>query len=140
MKVNRSLVQLRRFDVEEKRRQVRDIEAMIEDFDRMVSDLQRQIDMEQQRSGISDINHYNYPTFAKAALQRRDNLLGSINGLAQQLATARDELAKAEEVLAKLEADVESDGEATERRVKSPGRKYANVASISPIPVSARSM
>ena len=142
MKVNRSIIQLRRFEVEEKRRQIRDIEAMIEDFERMVADLQRQIDMEQQRSGITDVNHYNYPTFAKAALQRRNNLQESIEGLTKQLATARQELANAEEELAKLEVEMKNgtDSEATVRKAKSPGRQYANAASIAPIPMSARSL
>ena len=46
---------------------------MIGDFNQMASHLDRQIAIEQERAGVSDTNHYAYPTFAKAAIQRRDN-------------------------------------------------------------------
>jgi flagellar FliJ protein len=82
MKSRDALIRLKRFEVEEKRRKVADIEAMIGDFNHMAVDLDRQIAIEQERSGVSDINHYAYPTFAKAAIQRRDNLAASATGLA----------------------------------------------------------
>ena len=71
MKSRDALIRLKRFDVEEKRRKVADIEAMIGEFNHMAVDLDRQIAIEQERAGISDTNHYAYPTFAKAAIQRR---------------------------------------------------------------------
>ena len=68
------LIRLKRFQVDERRRRVAQIESMIADFARMVVDLDREIAAEEQRSGISDPNHYAYPTFARAAVARRDNL------------------------------------------------------------------
>ena len=81
MKSRETLIRLRRFEVDEKRQKVADIEHMIADFNRMATDLERQIEMEQERAGVSDINHFAYPTFAKAAIQRRDNLQASIADL-----------------------------------------------------------
>ncbi len=72
-----SLIRLKKFQVDEKRRQVAQIEMMIADFERMASELDQQIEIEQQKTGISDVAHFAYSTFAKAAIARRDNLLAS---------------------------------------------------------------
>lgn len=81
MKSRETLIRLKRFQVDEKRRQVAQIETMIAEFERMNSELEREIVTEQSRAGISDPGHFAYPTYAKAATQRRDNLLRSINDL-----------------------------------------------------------
>jgi flagellar FliJ protein len=111
MKSRDAVIRLKRFEVEEKRRKVADIEAMISDFNHMASDLDRQIAIEQERSGISDVNHYAYPTFAKAAIQRRNNLAASAANLAAKLAAAREELDEACEELKKIELLEERDAE-----------------------------
>ena len=103
MKSRESLIRLRRFEVDEKRQKVADIEVMVQDFNQMVVDLDRQIEAEQERAGVSDVNHYAYPTFAKAAIQRRDNLNASISDLDAKLERAREELAEAFEELKKVE-------------------------------------
>ena len=74
MKSRETLIRLRKFQVDEKRRQVAQIESMIADFDRMAADLDREIETEQDRAGIHDPTHFAYPTYAKAAIVRRDNL------------------------------------------------------------------
>jgi flagellar export protein FliJ len=109
MKSREGVVRLKRFQVEEKRRQVTQIETMIAEFERMAKDLDDQINAEQERSGIRDASHFAYPTFAKAAMQRRDNLLASANELKEQLAAAKAEHAEAAEELAKSEAIAERD-------------------------------
>mgnify|MGYP001765260919 CR=1 FL=1 len=109
MKSRDSLIRLKRFQVDEKRRQVAQIEAMIADFNRMVSDLDDQIVSEQNRVGIHDITHFAYPTFAKAAIQRRENLKVSVHDLDVKLAAARDELSAAVEDLKKVELIEERD-------------------------------
>ena len=111
MKSRDALIRLKRFEVEEKRRKVAEIEAMIGDFNHMASDLDRQIAIEQERAGVSDINHYAYPTFAKAAIQRRDNLAISAENLAAKLAAARGDLDAAGEELKKIELLEERDAE-----------------------------
>ena len=104
MKSRDGVVRLKRFQVEEKRRQVGQIETMIAEFERMAKDLSDQIHAEQERSGIRDTSHFAYPTFAKAATQRRDNLLASAKELRDQLAGAQAECAEAVEELEKIQA------------------------------------
>ncbi|HXG79216.1 MAG TPA: flagellar export protein FliJ [Methyloceanibacter sp.] len=111
MKSRDALIRLKRFDVEEKRRKVADIEAMIGDFNHMAVDLDRQIAIEQERAGITDVNHYAYPTFAKAAIQRRNNLTASVAGLQAKLAAAKQELEEACDELKKMELIEERDAE-----------------------------
>jgi flagellar protein FliJ len=109
MKSREGLIRLKRFQVDEKRRQVAQIESMIADFDRMSKELDDQIAAEQERSGIHDTSHFAYPTFAKAAMQRRDNLVASANELKEQLRVAEEECAEAVEELEKYEAIAERD-------------------------------
>lgn len=109
MKSRETLIRLKRFQVDEKRRQVAQIETMIAEFERMNSELEREIVTEQSRAGISDPGHFAYPTYAKAATQRRDNLLRSISDLKAQLEGARVLLADAFEELKKVEILEERD-------------------------------
>ena len=102
MKSREGLIRLKRFHVEEKRRQVAQIETMIAEFERMAKDLDDQIVAEQERSGIRDASHFAYPTFAKAAQQRRDNLHASANDLKSQLAGAQAEFGEAVAELEKI--------------------------------------
>jgi flagellar export protein FliJ len=103
MKSRDTLIRLKRFHVDEKRRRVSQIETMIAEFQRMASDLDREIAAEQQRAGIHDVTHFAYPTYAKAAAARRDNLVRSAEEMKGQLAEAQDHLAEAFEELKKVE-------------------------------------
>lgn len=116
MKSRETLIRLRRFEVDEKRQTVVEIESMIDDFKQMASDLDRQIKSEEERAGCSDIKHYAYPTYAKAALTRRDNLHASAQNLVARLDAARDALAEAFEELKKVELLEERDGERAKSR------------------------
>lgn len=98
-----SLIRLKKFQVDEKRRQVAQIELMVADFERMASELDQQIEIEHQKTGISDAAHFAYSTFAKAALTRRDNLIASSNEMKEKLEAAQDALAEAVEDLKKVE-------------------------------------
>ena len=89
MKSRDSLVRLKRFQAEDKRRRVVQIEAMVAEFSRMSIELDREITTEEQRSGISDPSHFAYPTYARSARARRDNLMQSADELRQQLDEAR---------------------------------------------------
>ena len=98
-----SLIRLKKFQVDEKRRQVAQIEMMIADFERMASELDQQIEIEHTKTGISDVAHFAYSTFAKAAMTRRDNLLNSAGDMKGKLEAAQDALAEALEDLKKVE-------------------------------------
>src|SRR5579864_7589527 len=88
MKSRETLIRLKKFQVDEKRRRVAQIEGMIADFQRMSVDLEREIQSEQERAGINDPSHFAYPTYAKAAIQRRENLTRSADELRIQLEDA----------------------------------------------------
>ena len=104
MKSRDAQIKMRRFQIEERRRQVGQIETMIEEFSRMVGDLDLEIAAEHRRTGIDDEKHFAYSTFARAARQRRANLDASILELGGQLDTARAALDLA---LAELEKEEE---------------------------------
>ncbi len=103
MKSRDTLIRLKKFHVDEKRRKVAQIEGMIAEFERMATDLEREIKTEQERAGIHDPAHFAYPTYAKAAMQRRENLKRSADELKGQLEDARAVLGEAFEDLKKVE-------------------------------------
>jgi len=92
-----------RFRRDEKQRQVNDIEAMIADLMRKYDDLDQQVRVEEQRTGVTDPNHFNYSMSAKATRGRRDNLMRSVNELREQLAVAQNGLNEAVGELRKVE-------------------------------------
>jgi flagellar export protein FliJ len=103
MKSRETLIRLKKFQVDEKRRKAAQIEGMIAEFERMAGDLEREIKAEQDRAGIHDPAHFAYPTYAKAAIQRRENLKRSADELKTQLNDAKALLSEAFEELKKVE-------------------------------------
>src|ERR1700748_1013012 len=128
MKSRETLIRLKKFQVDEKRRRVAQIEGMIADFQRMSVDLEREIQTEQERAGINDPSHFAYPTYAKAAIQRRENLTRSADELRIQLEEAKALLSEAFEELKKVELLDERD-QARERAEES-AREQADLDSI----------
>lgn len=103
MKSRENLVRLKRFQVTEKRKQMQQLDMMIAEFDRMANELDMQIAAEEKKAGITDVSHFAYPTFAKAARQRRDNLKNSQMDLAHQKSVAQAQLSEAEVELERAE-------------------------------------
>jgi flagellar FliJ protein len=103
MKSRDTIMRLKRFQVDEKRRRVAQIELMIADFARTANDLEREIAAEEQRAGISDKAHFAYPTYARAAMQRKEKLIHSADELKGQLEDARRDLEEAFQELKKFE-------------------------------------
>jgi flagellar export protein FliJ len=103
MKSRDTLIRLKKFQVDERRRKVAQIEGMIAEFERMASDLDREIKTEQERAGIHDPAHFAYPTYAKAAMARKENLKRSADELKMQLDDAKAMLGEAFEELKKVE-------------------------------------
>ena len=120
MKPRNTLISLKKFQLAEKIRKVAQIEAMIADFRRIANDLELEIAAEEARAGINDPSHFAYPTYAKAAMTRRENLKRSADDLALQLEGTKaalqesfDELKKAE-LLDERDQDRHAPGEAGE--------------------------
>ena len=94
MKSRETALRLKRFDAQEKARKVQGLEQMIREFEAVAIDLERQVQAEEDRTGIKDIGHFAYSTYAKAASQRRNKLRASIEDLRAKLEEAvkeRDE-------------------------------------------------
>jgi flagellar protein FliJ len=125
MKSRETLIRLKKFQVAERRRTVAQIESMISGFERISADLERDIKIEQDRSGIHDPAHFAYPTYAKAAIQRRDNLKRSAHDLKIQLEDAKAALGEAFEEMRKVELLGERDQirERTEENLPGPSER-----------------
>lgn len=117
MKSRDTLIRLKRFQLEEKRRRVRQIELMLAEFTRVSAELDREIANEEKRAGISDPHHFAYPTYARAASVRRDNLKSSIAELTAQIEEARVAQEEAHAELIKFEA-LESRDKTTDRPIE----------------------
>lgn len=110
MKSRDNLLRLKHFQVQEKTRQLAQIDMMIAEFMRMSDDLQHQIEVEEKKAGITDQSHFAYPTFAKAAHGRKENLAGSINGLQEKRIAAEEALSEADEELKNAQLKETRDG------------------------------
>jgi flagellar FliJ protein len=128
MKSRETLIRLKKFHVDEKRRTVAQIEGMIAEFERMASDLEREIRTEQERAGIHDPAHFAYPTYAKAAMQRRENLKRSADELKTQLDDAKAALGEAFEDMKKVELLDERDQ--VRERAEEDAREQAELDAI----------
>lgn len=104
MKSRDSLIRLKRFQVDDHRRRIAKIELMINEFSRMVVELDREITTEESKSGITDPAHFAYPTYARSARSRRDNLKQSVEELNGQITEVRAKLDIAIQDLQKAEA------------------------------------
>ena len=111
MKPRDATLRLKQFEAAEKARKVAAMETMVLDLEQVAADLARQIAAEEERTGIKDPAHFAYSTFAKAAAQRRANLLTSVADLRAKLARARRDHEEAVLDLGKLEPSEIPDGE-----------------------------
>lgn len=105
MKSRDALLKPKRFSVAEKSRKAADLETMIREFEGMAIELDRQIMAEEERTGVKDIAHFAYSTFAKSAAVRRDKLRASVTDLRAKFEAANAEYLTAVEELRLLEAD-----------------------------------
>ncbi len=112
MKSRDGALKLKRFEADEKSRKVADIESMIHEFEQMAADLGRQIASEEERTGVRDDAHFAYSTFARAAAQRRNNLLASVANLREKLELA---VAVRDEAMAELESVATSEDRGADR-------------------------
>ena len=97
MKSRGYAVRIAEFQMRDKKRQFAQIEMMIAEFERMSRELSVQIEAEEKRAGITDPTNFAYPTFAKAARTRRENLATSLEDLQRQRDAAADAFEKAKD-------------------------------------------
>ena len=92
------------------KRRIPILKRLIDDCDRMAAELDQEVRNEEDRAKIHDQAHFAYPTYARAARARRDNLQRSAEELTTQLEEARRFL---EEVLASSSKKRSSDDSGT---------------------------
>jgi flagellar FliJ protein len=85
----------REFQVAQNRLRVHQIETIIAEFDRACIDLGHQIESEETRVRLYDPAHFAYPTYAKAARERRAKLLRSADALRIELGRLMVEVSEA---------------------------------------------
>ena len=124
MKSRDTLVRLKQFQVDDKRRRIAQLQQMIAEFTRMTNELDREIASEEQRANINDPNHFAYPTYARAARSRRDNLNHSLSDLREKLSAAERQLEEAGEELTKAKNQEVRD-HAAERMVDIVAERHA---------------
>ena len=79
------------------------IESMLAALESMADQLEREVKAEQHHAGIHDPSHFAYPTYAKAAAQRRENLKRSADDLKTELNAGKLALTDALDELQVLE-------------------------------------
>jgi flagellar export protein FliJ len=103
MRSREALIRLKRFQINEQRRKVAQVEGMIAEVQRMANVLDSEVRAEEERVGIHDPAHFAYPMFAKAAMQRRENLKQSAAKFNLQLGEVKAALDEAVDDMQKLE-------------------------------------
>ena len=73
------------FNVAQNRLRASQIEIMIAEFERICTDLAHQIEADEKRARISDPTHFAYPTYARAARERRAKVQRSADALRMEL-------------------------------------------------------
>jgi flagellar FliJ protein len=125
MKARETALRLKRFELDERARKVGDLEQMIREFETIATDLGRQIQVEEDRTGVKDPRHFAYSTFAKSAVQRRDNLRASIGELRGKLEAAQRDLDDAKQQLARATSEPPREmGRPRRRHDRTPGLAF----------------
>jgi flagellar protein FliJ len=92
MKRSDSLLRLKRFRVEEMKRQMATLDSMKLDAERKLADLEDSVVRERQRAGDSDIGRLAFPSFLRSIEVRRENLRATLKEIERERAIAQGEL------------------------------------------------
>jgi flagellar FliJ protein len=92
MKRGNALLRLRRFRVDELKRQMATLDGMKLDAERKLSDLEDSVVRERQRSGDSDIGRLAFPSFLRSIESRRENLRATLKEIEREHAIAQADL------------------------------------------------
>jgi flagellar export protein FliJ len=92
MKRGDALLRLRRFRVDELKRQMATLDGMKLDAERKLSDLEDSVVRERQRSGDSDIGRLAFPSFLRSIESRRENLRATLKEIEREHAIAQADL------------------------------------------------
>lgn len=113
MKRSDSLLRLKRFRVDEMKRQMATLDSMKLDAERKLSDLEDSVVRERQRAGDSDIGRLAFPSFLRSIEVRRENLRATLKDIERERAIAQAELNVAFQDLKSLEFAAEQQARRT---------------------------
>lgn len=103
MKRGDTLLRLRRFRVDEMKRQMATLDGMKLDAERKLADLEESVVRERQRAGDSDIGRLAFPSFLRSIETRRENLRATLKEIERERAIAQADLNTAFQDLKSLE-------------------------------------
>jgi len=103
MKRGDSLLRLKRFRVEEMKRQMATLDSMKLDAERKLADLEDSVVRERQRAGDSDIGRLAFPSFLRSIEVRRENLRATLKEIEREYAAAQADLTNAFQDLKSME-------------------------------------
>lgn len=107
MKRRDSLLRLKKFRVDEFKRQMGTLDAMIADAEKKIRDLDESVVRERQRAGESEIGRAAFPSFLRSIDSRRDNLKATLSELERERAAVQLELTGAFQDMKSLELAME---------------------------------
>jgi len=107
MKRQDTLMRLKRFRVDELKRQMATLDGMRADLDRKLADLEDSVARERQRAGDSDIGRLAFPSFLRSIETRRENLRNTLKEIDRERAQCQAELTGAYQDLKSLELAAE---------------------------------
>ncbi|MBN9532599.1 MAG: flagellar FliJ family protein [Alphaproteobacteria bacterium] len=107
MKRADTMLRVKRFRVDELKRQIATLEAMHADLERKMADLDESVTRERQRANDSDIGRLAFPSFVRSIETRRDNLRVTLKELERERADAQSALSSAFQDLKSFELAAE---------------------------------
>lgn len=94
--MKRTTVDIRSRRIAEAKARIAMVESTAVGFERSAAGLEIEIAEAERKAGIADKAHFAYPLYAKAAAERRDNLLRSAAYLRARMVAYQDDVARME--------------------------------------------
>ena len=98
-----TLVRLRKWELEEKRRKLAELEALAGQLDETIARLDDELVLERNFAANDPLVSFSYPAYAQAAIERRRKLKASADEVRQQIEEAKAEVTVAYQELKKYE-------------------------------------
>ncbi len=93
MKSISTLIRIKRWELDQKRRALADLEGLHQELRERAAALEQRLAAEQD-AARDDTLRFAYAAYARRAIEQREALEGSLADLDQQIASARDEVAE----------------------------------------------
>ena len=103
MKRQDTLIRLRRFRVDDLKRQMATLDGMKADVEKKLADLENSVTRERQRAGESDIGRLAFPSFLRSIEDRRENLRATSKNIERERVQCQNDLTDAFQELKSLE-------------------------------------